>query len=60
MKAKYIIIEESDLNKSTEKYSIKLPQAILKAMGWGEQDSVIVSTITGKNVQNYVIIEKEK
>ena len=44
----------------TGHHMIKLPQSIWKKMGWEINEHVTITAVVGKDVQEYIMIEKEK
>ena len=48
-----------ELEDKELQYMINLPPHIIEKMGWDINEEVVVNTVTGKEVQNYVMIEKE-
>ena len=49
-----------ELEDKELQYMINLPPHIIEKMGWDINEKVVINTVTGKEVQNYVMIEKEK
>jgi hypothetical protein len=49
-----------ELKDKELQYMINLPPHIIEKMGWDINEEVVVNTVTGKEVQNYVMIEKEQ
>ena len=49
----------SNINSTTNHYQINLPPHIVKKMKWKLNEKVRIKTVRGKDVQNYIMIEKE-
>ena len=50
----------SNVCSTTNYYQINLPPHIVKKMRWKLNEKVRIKTIRGKDIQNYIMIEKEK
>ena len=48
----------SNVHSTTNHYQINLPPHILKKMKWKLNENVRIKTIYGKDVKNYIMIEK--
>ena len=62
MKYKALIRGNSNkigLKDKESQYMINLPPHIIEKMGWDINEKVVINIVTGKEVQNYVMIEKE-
>ena len=49
----------SNTISTTNHYQINLPPHIVKKMKWKLNEKVRIKTIKGKDIQNYIMIEKE-
>jgi len=49
----------SNVSSTTNHYQINLPPHVLRKMKWKLNEEVRIKTIQGKDVQNYIMIEKE-
>ena len=49
----------SNVSSTTNHYQINLPPHVLRKMNWKLNEEVRIKTIQGKDVQNYIMIEKE-
>jgi len=49
----------SNVMSTTNHYQINLPPHVIKKMGWKLNEKVRVKTVKGKDVQNYLLIEKD-
>ena len=49
----------SNVACTTNHYQLNLPTHIVKKMGWKINENVRIKTVVGKDVQNYIMIEKE-
>ena len=47
-------------NKVEDEYMVNLPPHIIEKMGWDIGEKVFIKTVTGKEVQNYVMMEQRK
>ena len=47
-------------NKVEDEYMVNLPTHIIEKMGWDIGEKVFIKTVTGKEVQNYVMIERKQ
>mgnify|MGYP003152218423 CR=1 FL=1 len=50
----------SNVCSITNRHQINLPTHLIKKMKWDINDSVVIKTVCGKDVQNYIMIEREK
>ena len=57
---KAFIRTTSNVMSTTNHYQIKLQPHVLMKMGWKLNQKVRIKTIKGKDVQNYIMIEKEE
>ena len=57
---KAFIRTTSNVMSTTNHYQINLPPQVLRKMGWKLNQKVRIKTIKGKDVQNYIMIEKEE
>ena len=47
-------------NKVEDEYMVNLPTHIIEKMGWDIGEKVFIKTVTGNEVQNYVMIERKQ
>ena len=47
-------------NKVEDEYMVNLPTHIIEKMGWDIGEKVSIKTVTGNEVQNYVMIERKQ
>ena len=57
---KAFIRTTSNVMSTTNHYQINLPPHVLRKMGWKLNQKVRIKTIKDKDVQNYIMIEKEE
>ena len=49
----------SNVISKSNHYQISLPPHVMKKMKWKLNEKVRIKTIRGKDIQNYIMIEKE-
>ena len=49
-----------ELEDKEMQYMVNLPPHVIEKMGWDVNEKVLINTVVGSDVQNYIMIEREQ